>query len=421
MQMEKAILFITVHVYSALLQVMRVVLAPVIQAIVPRYQLRDRCRLVAAHREFRGHTVVWLHAASLGEAKVLIDFLRILSQKHPEYRYVVTATSVAGVQFLRRCTHEAICAAGFLPIDTISCMRGMIERFSVSRVWLIETELWPSMLWVCLSRSIPVGIANARLEEKSLALYRRFGFMFRPIFRRLAAVLAQSEAYAQRFTAMGVDRVRISVIGNMKGRVTVRRPSLEEWMRLRRHMNAAEGSVVITAGCIHAEEGLTIRGAIDRLQRDFGDWKWIIVPRYLNEIEALMEALGAEAVLVKEPFMTRDWRVCVVGAYGVLENLYRIADAAVIGGTFMDTGGHNVWEAAQFGIPVMWGPNYHTQRESCERLRAAGVGFEVGGSEELAHTLIRVLKTDAKKFIRAQCAFIEQYSESTKSLEHAIP
>jgi hypothetical protein len=62
--------------------------------------------------------------------------------------------------------------------------------------------------------------------------------------------------------------------------------------------------------------------------------------------------------------------------------MYKIADAAVVGGTFVDIGGHNVWEPARFGIPVFFGPYHQSQSSSCEKLLAAGI--QKAGSIEAA-------------------------------------
>jgi 3-deoxy-D-manno-octulosonic-acid transferase len=234
-------------------------------------------------------------------------------------------------------------------------------------------------------------------------------------------VLVQNEEYSRRFTEIGVDRSRIKIMGNIKSRVSVKRPSLEEWKRLRRHMSVSEDSVVVTAGCIHAGEAPVIREAIDFLASLKTDWKWIIVPRYIDDVPAIMGAIGADAVLAREPFIAKEWRTCVIGAYGVMQDLYRIADAAVVGGSFIDNGCHNVWEAAQFCIPVIWGAHYYEQRESCETLLGAGVGFTASNGTDLAEKLVRVLKTDAKSFIKSMQEFMARHASDTASIEQVIP
>jgi 3-deoxy-D-manno-octulosonic-acid transferase len=135
----------------------------------------------------------------------------------------------------------------------------------------------------------------------------------------------------------------------------------------------------------------------------------------------LRETLGPEAVVLKKPYSNREWRICIIDGYGILEDMYMIADCAVVGGSFNSVGGHNVWEAAQFGIPVLWGPNYHTQKQSCDHLMEAGVGFSVLNSTELCDKLVHILKTDAKSFIRAEMAFMEKTGRGSQRLQKAIP
>jgi 3-deoxy-D-manno-octulosonic-acid transferase len=58
---------------------------------------------------------------------------------------------------------------------------------------LVEAEIWPNFLWSARSRKIPTFLVNARLSPRSFRGYRRFGFLFRPIFRAFAGVGVQNE------------------------------------------------------------------------------------------------------------------------------------------------------------------------------------------------------------------------------------
>ena len=53
-----------------------------------------------------------------------------------------------------------------------------------------------------------------------------------------------------------------------------------------------------------------------------------------------------------------DAKIMIVDNIGMLSSLYSYADIAYIGGGF-GAGIHNTLEAAVFGIPVIFGPNYH--------------------------------------------------------------
>ena len=115
------------------------------------------------------------------------------------------------------------------------------------------------------------------------------------------------------------------------------------------------------------------------------------------------------------------WEICLVDKLGVLEELYKTSDAAFVGGTFVSVGGHNVWDAAQFGIPVFFGPDFHTQQESCEKLLRAGVGFRAKSAKELAGLITKVVKTDTSGFAGALSRFIQGDSDRRLEMERMLP
>jgi 3-deoxy-D-manno-octulosonic-acid transferase len=410
--------------YSMVFELGRRLAGPFLAGIGRRksWDLDKRQILPRAIRERgRFHTVAWVHAASLGEAKLLVQFLGMLEARNPDDCYVVTATTRSGVEFLERMKRPSIVAAGFLPLDTLHLMRSLIRRYNVSRLWLLETELWPSMLWACFSAGIPVGIANARVEEKSFVNYRRFGPLVRALLQRLDVVMAQNETYAQRFIAIGVRPEVLHIVGNMKGYIRILRPAAVERQQLRRRMNLTPADIVITAGCVHKGEGTVFRACCEELKRRGRACKCIIVPRYLEESDAIADELGKGAVRLSEGAITAAWECCIVEKLGVLETMYRIADAAVVGGTFVAVGGHNVWEPARFGIPVFFGPSRHEQLASCEKLLVAGVGFSAANAIELAEALERTIWTCPRKYARAEALFTEYINRQQSVVEPLIP
>jgi 3-deoxy-D-manno-octulosonic-acid transferase len=335
---------------------------------------------------------------------------------------VVTATSRTGVDYLERMKRPSVYAVGFLPFDTMPLMKSLIKTFGISRLWLLETELWPSMLFACFRGKVPVGIANARIEEKSFASYLRLRRLFGPLLGQFDVVLAQNDTYAERFRRLGVRPECLHVVGNMKGHIIFHRPAPDKRAALRRAMHLDESDIVLTAGCFHRGEGGVLRACLDLLKGRCRAVKCIVVPRYLDESDALAAELG-KAGLRRFADMVADapWELCTVEKIGILEAMYSIADAAAVGGTFVDIGGHNVWEPARFGIPVFFGPHYHTQSSSCEKLLAAGTGFCVNDAKELADGIERTLWREKTIFAAAQSLFVEQITHDQMIAEPLIP
>jgi 3-deoxy-D-manno-octulosonic-acid transferase len=147
----------------------------------------------------------------------------------------------------------------------------------------------------------------------------------------------------------------------------------------------------------------------------------IIVPRHLKDAASIARDLGNGTLRLSDTAAPQQWDICIVEKMGVLEDMYKIADAAIVGGTFDATGGHNMWDAAQFGIPLFFGPNYRTQQESGDTLLRAGVAFRAGDGEELARLIVQALRDNAGKFQEAQAAFSGEINNKSHSIEDLIP
>lgn len=421
--MKKLITQVSVYIYSTIFEIVRFIGIPILSKMKRsrEWKVAERQKMPYSIRDHRGHNVVWLHAASLGEAKLLYKFIEILERVHPEDLYAVTGLTKNGVEYLEQHRTNSVCAIGYMPLDTLSLVNQLITKFQVSRVWLLETEIWPCMIYACISKGIPIGIMNARMETNSFTMYKFFRWAMGYLFESIDIVLAQNEEYADRYVQVGVNRERIRIVGNIKSYIIVKRPNIDDWRLLRKNLNIEENACVITAGCIHPGEGIVLRRSQEMLESMGLKTKLIIVPRHLQEVSVLMDEIGEKIIRLHDLTTHRFWDCCIIEKVGILEDMYKLADAAIVGGTFVNVGGHNVWEPARFGIPVFFGPDYHTQTESCEKLMNSGVGFKTGNSEDLAAAIYKVLRTDARKFIQSEMQFMEMVNKRRSVLEPLIP
>lgn len=421
--MNTFVLSIGIRIYSTAMELAAVCIVPVLSPIGRRrgWNLAERTMIPRIVHNNRSRSLVWVHAASLGEAKLLYQFLSVLERRNPGDGYVVTATTRAGVEYIERMTRPSVYAVGFLPFDSLKRMSAILDTFSISRVWLIETELWPAMLSACFRKNIPVGIANGRMEERSFTRYKKWSFLLSPLLRELDIVLVQSEPYARRFQRLGVKPERLHIVGNLKSLMPIRPPQASERAVARLALRLRPEDIVITAGCVHAGEGVTIRTAIDELNKKGYGCKLIVVPRYLTEADAIAAELGSDCHRFRDTSAHTSWGCCLIEKLGILEEMYLIADAAIVGGTFVDIGGHNMWEPARIGIPVFFGPYYHEQRSTCEKLLAAGVGFEASSAHDLSAGLEKTLWKGRKSFDAARDSFAENTNNQQIVLEPLLP
>ena len=158
---------------------------------------------------------IWLHAVSLGEVSAAAALVRALRARYPTMPFVLTTATPTG-----RARAQALFGSDidmrFLPYDTPGSVRRFLTRIRPRLAIIMETELWPNLLHECRRRGVPVVLANARLTPKSVSRYRRLGALFRDALATNTLVAAQSPEDAERFIALGADRARTHVIGNMK-------------------------------------------------------------------------------------------------------------------------------------------------------------------------------------------------------------
>ncbi|MDB5732801.1 MAG: 3-deoxy-D-manno-octulosonic acid transferase, partial [Variovorax sp.] len=150
-----------------------------------------------AEAEADGAGWCWIHAVSLGEARAAGLLIEALRRAEPSLQVLLThgtATGRAeGARWLRAGDLQV-----WQPWDTPGAVARFLERFRPRIGVLMETEVWPELTAACAARGIPLVLANARLNARSLASARRLGPLARPTYAALTAVWAQSEADAQR-------------------------------------------------------------------------------------------------------------------------------------------------------------------------------------------------------------------------------
>jgi 3-deoxy-D-manno-octulosonic-acid transferase len=80
---------------------------------------------------------------------------------------------------------------------------------------------------------------------------------------------------------------------------------------------------------------------------------------------------------------------------GMLSQLYQYGQVAVIGGGF-GKGIHNILEAATFGMPIFFGPNFEKFQEAKDLIRLGGAK-SVNSPEGIVHALKKVIQNDTDR------------------------
>ncbi|HYP84462.1 3-deoxy-D-manno-octulosonic acid transferase [Variovorax sp.] len=359
----------------------------------------------------------WIHAVSLGETRaagILIDALR---RELPGLRVLLTHGTATGREEGARLLGPDDLQV-WQPWDTPAVVQRFIEKFRPRIGILMETEVWPILSAACAERGIPLVLANARLNEKSLAGAKRLAWLSRPAYASLAAVWAQTEADAHRLVSAGA-RVD-GVFGNLKFDATPDGVQLGRAARLREQLPKP---VVVFASSRDGEERRFLEvlrhlrhsppvgwspAAGKKVRLPVQDVQWMIVPRHpqrFDEVAALIETCGFVAARRSAGSPSGEGEAVWLGdSLGEMALYYGLADIALLGGSFEPLGGQNLIEAAACGCPVIMGPSTFNFAEAAELALEGGAALRVDDMEQAITQALMLVADPVRQNAMVQAA-----------------
>lgn len=332
--------------------------------------------------------VIWLHAVSVGEVLAVSRLVAELDRAFPDFRLLVSTTTRTGQALARE--RLGVGRVFYCPLDLPWAVAAYLRALRPRLLILAETEFWPNLLTAFFHKQIPVAVVNARISDRSWPRYRRLRRQWRPLLKRLARVLAQSEIDAERLRLLGCADVRIS--GNLK--FDVRAVEESEATRLLRA--SGNGLRFVVAGSTLAGEETALLDAWPRIVQADANLVLVLAPRHPERfpaVAALLEKAGISWMRRSEwtgPRQLHPGQIVLLDTIGELASVYSLAAAAFVGGSLVAAGGHNPLEPAQFAVPIVMGSHYANFRAIAETL-LAHQALEVTSKKDLADTLIRLL------------------------------
>jgi 3-deoxy-D-manno-octulosonic-acid transferase len=333
-------------------------------------------------RTERGQPTIWFHAVSVGEVLAIGNLISQLEQRYPGARIVVSTTTDTG----QRLARERFGASNvfYFPVDFPFAIRPYLGHLRPTIVVVAETEFWPNFLRLTKESGAKLAIVNSRISDRSWPGYRRFRRLLRRVLASIDLFLAQTEEDRSRLVDIGAPADRVQVSGNLKFDVTPPLPpAIVQSLRAAFEKTGA-GPVVVAGSTMEGEESLLLR-TFEIVRGSKPRAVLILAPRHPQRWEAVTELVRSLGL----PCWRRSlWSgedlgggVLVLDTIGELAGVYALGQIAFVGGSLVEHGGHNILEAAQYGIPVLVGPHYENFREMVNQFRAADAVRVVGPAE----------------------------------------
>ena len=343
--------------------------------------------------------VLWIHAVSVGEVNICTQLIRALEPRVPNLKFVVSTTTTTGMGELERKLPSHISIIYF-PIDRRPFVARALGSIKPEAVVLVEAEIWPNFITRARNQAVPVFLVNARLSNRSYRSYRRYGFLFRPLFRSLAGVGAQNEADAERLCKLGCRPEAVRVVGSLKydaAQLEERRPI--DVPAMLEQLGVPKTACLLVAGSTHAGEEAILADQFLRLRKQFPNLFLILVPRHFErgrEVGRELESRGVRFVyrseLTSRMFCAPGELDCLlVNSTGELKYFYEHADVIFVGKSLTAEGGQNPIEPGALGKAMVFGPNMQNFAEIVGCLLARKGAIQARDAAELEAALTQLL------------------------------
>ena len=346
--------------------------------------------------------LIWLHAASVGEAQSALSLIAKLLETAPHASVMMTTGTVSSARYLEtrlpdRSFHQ------FIPLDHPAWVARFLDHWKPDLALWLESELWPNLLTATRARGIPAALINARLSPRSYASWQRFAGTANALLGCFDLCLAQSGQQEDWLKRLGAQKV--ACVGNLKFSAAPLAADDEELAAVRR---ALGDRPVWLAASTHEGEEILAADVHLRLRDAHPGLLTIIAPRHPARADGILEALRTRDLRIKRRSLGQeiapDDDMYLADTMGELGLFYRLAPLAMIGGSFGDVGGHNLMEPAQLGCAILHGPDMRKTQAVADEMTAAGGAVECADADALTEAVDRLLRDAAARTALADAA-----------------
>ncbi len=360
------------------------------ESVAGRRAARGRW-LAWAGRVCPAQQVIWVHAASVGEAMAAIPVIRRLRTARPETRFVLSHSSPS----VQAWSFPEVDHTDFVPLDEPAHVAPVLDAVRPALLLFSRGDLWPELATAAAARGIPIAVTGGVVSARS----SRLRWPARAVLRRAAESVgylgAVSLEDAGRWHRLGVRPEVMRVSGDPGHDYVLERDV--DLTVARRLSSWKGGDPVLVAGSIEPEDE---RPLIASLAAFMGGTacRAILVPHRPGSetIRRLARRLDDarlpyavwDASDAADPPPTQP--IVLVRSLGILFDLYLVADVAYVGGGFGRRGLHSVIEPAAFALPIVVGPRWPPHADAAALIGGGGA-VSSPGHVQLARAIGRWL------------------------------
>ncbi|MDO8734759.1 MAG: glycosyltransferase N-terminal domain-containing protein, partial [Elusimicrobiota bacterium] len=313
---------------------------------------------------------ILIHASSVGELKTITIFIEKLKKVFPEKKILILTMTPYGYKYVldKKIADKVV----FAPIDIPFCVEKLFLRVIPEMLILVESELWPNLIFSAKRKGAKIISINARMSDKSFRRYLFIKEFMAEILKKIDFICAREESDRKKFIALGYDEKKAVKTGNMKYDKT--ETVYTKTSITKKDFGFTDSDLIFVAGSTREQEEEIVINVYKKLAAEFSILTLIIAPRYPERCSEIEKILQKENISFIRKSQLPDpegsaTKCLLLDTIGELTDAYSIGTVIFVGGSLFDgSGGHNMLEPAELGKTVIFGKFVKNFQESAELL-----------------------------------------------------
>lgn len=344
---------------------------------------KNTFRLLRSNTPPDSQQIIWMHCASVGEFEQGRPLLESLKEHYPLSNIILTFFSASGYEATKN--YKGADQIYYLPFDGASTAKKMVNALNPTLVLWVKYEFWHHYLHELKCRSIPVLLISG-IFRPSQPFFKWYGGLWREMLGAFTCFFVQNESSSNLLSAIGI-RENVLVTGDTRfDRVIEIAEKFEPLPFIERFCGKNR---VVVAGSTWEED----ETELTHYAKMNPEIKFVIAPHETGHENIQQVKKAFSTALLYTDWVNNDLpdtsnmpNVLIIDNVGMLSRLYHYADITYVGGGFGADGVHNVLEAAVYGKPVIFGPEYSKYAEAVGLVDCGG-GIPVHNALEMESTL----------------------------------
>ena len=339
--------------------------------------------------------LILFHAASIGELKSILPIIRELEKKNKNLEFLITTLTTSSANLakielkkFKNAKHR------FLPLDVNFIMKKFLSLWKPDAIFLVDSEIWPNLIFLANQKKIPLGIINARITKKTYNKWMLFPKMAQSIFSLFDLCIVSNQETKKFLQSFNVKN--IFYFGNLKFCENLNKTQIIDNNSKFLNLN----KFWLAASTHEGEDEFCLKAHIE-LRKKIKNIKTIIVPRHISRVKKIKQ-IGENfnltcQILNPDEEILDNKEIIIVNSFGKLQGFYKYSKSVFIGKSTVkkleNVGGQNPIEAAKMGCKIYHGPFIYNFKDVYLLLSQKNVSKQVNSHTELAENLISDLNS----------------------------